>query len=478
MRALRFSMLGMVVTCLVAVSISLGIAQDRTTAGIAALMEKARQQEIVRVIVRLKMEYSSESGLAEAAIRAQHKMITLNQTDFLRKTAAMDGVEHIRSFQTIPYVTLRVNAAALERLAQDGDVVQIEEDIPVPPVLNQSVPFINADEFREKGRDGGGYAVAVLDTGVRKTHEFLDGGKVISEACYSTTDGTYGSTTVCPGGGESQIGSGAGVNCNLSIDGCDHGTHVAGIAAGTGGSASGAPSVGVAPGADIIAIQVFSKFNSSTYCGATFPCALSYTSDQIAGLERVYELRSTHRIAAVNMSIGGGQYSGYCDTGYSEDVATKAAIDNLRAVGIATVVAAGNDGLDHYVSSPGCISTAITVGATMNNSDYLTYYTNYAYMVDLLAPGSDINSSDAKCNTCYVSWSGTSMATPHVAGAFALMKDAFPSWSVAKIETYLKSTGVNITWAGITKPRINLFQASEDIKDSNVAPINYLLLKP
>ncbi len=103
---------------------------------------------------------------------------------------------------------------------------------------------------------------------------------------------------------------GSGGPCPARISGCNHGTHVAGIAAG-----SGPDFTGVAPGAAIVAIQVFSEFSGTTCTnlGLLSPCVLTFTSDQLAGLEHVLELRQRLPIVAANMSLGGGAFSAACD---------------------------------------------------------------------------------------------------------------------------------------------------------------------
>lgn len=210
-------------------------------------------------------------------------------------------------------------------------VLGIEEDDSAPPSLAKSVPAIGAPAAWASGYTGAGQTVAILDTGVDKPHPFL-ATKVISEACYSTTDPTRSISSLCPGGISASTEAGSGVNCP---SGCNHGTHVAGIAAGKGESFSG-----VAKEATILAIQIFSRFESSTDCGSSTPCYRTFQSDQIRGSERVLELSQSQKIAAVNMSLGSGKYISYCD---ALRPATKAAIDNLRARGIATIVFAGND---------------------------------------------------------------------------------------------------------------------------------------
>ena len=244
----------------------------------------------------------------------------------------------------------------------------------------------------------------MLDTGVDKAHSFL-AGKVVSEACFSAGD--------CPGGASSSTAVGSGVPCTYAPGDCEHGTHVAGIAAGRGTSFNG-----VAPGANLIAINVFSRFDSG--CGnRPTPCARSFTSDQIKGLERVMALRSSLRISSVNMSLGGGQHTANCDTD-----SRKAAIDNLRSTGIATVISSGNDGSATAVSAPACISTAITVGST-TKTDVVSSLSNSSSLVELLAPGSSINSSVPGGG--FGSKSGTSMAAPHVAGAWAVLRQVVPN---------------------------------------------------
>src|SRR3989454_9624656 len=108
-----------------------------------------------------------------------------------------------------------------------------------------------------------------------------------------------------------------------------------------------------------MAVQVFSKFTSVSDCGLfNTPCVGSYTSDLVAGLERVYAVHSTHNIASVNMSLGGGSVSAACDA-----EPEKAIIDTLRSAGIATVGASGNDGAPTPPSSPGGIPPAGTLAA-------------------------------------------------------------------------------------------------------------------
>ena len=239
-----------------------------------------------------------------------------------------------------------------------------------------------------------------------------------------------------------------GLNCDLNLncdpieddceDDCDHGTHVAGIAAGKNGSFAGNTFSGVAKDASIIAIQVFSRFDNGGFCGGSSPCVLSYTSDQIRGLERVYALRNTYKIASANMSIGGTTYTSPCD---AVNITLKDAINDLRDAGIATVIASGNNGETNAISFPGCISSAVSVGNT-TKQDVVSSFSNSAYFLSLLAPGSSITSSVP--GTGYEAWNGTSMAAPHVAGAWAVLRQANPDAGVTGVLDALQATGVPV----------------------------------
>ena len=278
--------------------------------------------------------------------------------------------------------------------------------------LAESSPLIQAPTMWANRFTGSGQTVAVLDTGVDSSHPFL-GGRVTEEACYSLTSN-------CPNGSTTQTGPGSGVNCTYAASGCRHGTHVAGIAAGQGSNFSG-----VAKGADVMAVQVFSRF-TGTHCeGGEDPCTLSHTSDQMKGLERVYDLRSTRDFSSVNMSLGGGRYYSNCDM---QESASKAVIDNLRSEGIATVIAtviaSGNNGFTDSMGTPACISSAVSVGST-TESDAVSSFSNSASILSLLAPGQSINSSVPGGG--FAVFNGTSMATPQVAGAWALLKQQTPS---------------------------------------------------
>ena len=280
------------------------------------------------------------------------------------------------------------------------------------------------------GFTGSGQVVAVLDTGVDSAHPFL-AGKVVEEACF-TSNRVAGSGN-CPNGTSTQTGPGSGVPCTYAPSGCRHGTHVAGIAAGRGSTFSG-----VAKDANVMSVQVFSRFTGSI-CASSGedPCTRSYVSDQMAGLERVFALRFTRNFSSVNMSIVGGRFTSNCDTD-----PRKAIIDNLRSAGIATVISSGNDGFTDSMGAPACISSAVSVGST-TKFDTLSSFSDSASFLSLLAPGENINSSVPGGGFAF--FSGTSMAAPHVAGAWALLKQHDSSASVTALLSNLQKTGLPVT---------------------------------
>jgi len=420
-----------------------------------------------RLIITLKApeqpagEFSGVQSVAE-----QRSAIEFTKTQFLnelQQSIQVDGISGVAStvevekeFETIPSLVMEASDAMIDKILESSLVADIAIDEIHPPTLFDSTVLIGANEVWDQGYTGAGQVVVVLDTGVDKNHPALKN-KIIQEACYSTTSTAYNASSVCPNGEESQEGNGAGMACASEVDGCDHGTHVAGIIAAEGSV------TGAAKGAQVIAIQVFSRFDNPDYCGSP-SCALSFTSDQIAALEHVYKLRNNGMdIAAVNMSLGSGKYAQTCSS------SLQSIIQNLRSVGVATLVASGNEGYTDGIASPACVEGAISVGAT-TKSDTVASYSNSTNILDLLAPGSYITST--VLNGKDSSKSGTSMATPHVAAAFAILKEADSSASVDKLENILKQTGKDIEdyRNNITKPRIDLVKALKRLAPSTSEP--------
>src|SRR5262245_53732525 len=207
----------------------------------------ANGQARVIVEVRLPQSFLPEGELPSLAhILGQRSNLAFAQSQVILRLQGLRS-SVTRQFETAPYLALEVDADGLRQLESATSYVsRVLEDAVHMPLLPQSVPLIEGNQAWAAGFDGTGSVVAILDTGVDKSHPFL-AGKVVDEACFSSTVPLQ-TTTLCPNGQSSQFGAGAGLNCPLSVNGCFHGTHVAGIAAGNGAGA-GVSYSGVAKGA-------------------------------------------------------------------------------------------------------------------------------------------------------------------------------------------------------------------------------------
>jgi subtilisin family serine protease len=267
--------------------------------------------------------------------------------------------------------------------------------------LDKSVAQIGAPKAWAAGYDGKGVKIAVLDTGVDATHADLKDQVVASKNFTKAPDAT---------------------------DKYGHGTHVASIAAGTGAK-SGGKLKGVAPGADILNGKVLDDTGYGDDSGI------------LAGMEWAAEQGAD----VINMSLGGPD---------SPEVdPLEAAVDKLSAdKGVLFAIAAGNAGPES-VGSPGTADAALTVGA-VDDKDQLADFSSTgprlgdgAIKPDVTAPGVDITAAAAPGSVIdqevgqkpegYLTISGTSMATPHVAGAAAILKQQHPDWTGAEIKAAL-----------------------------------------
>ena len=302
-------------------------------------------------------------------------------------------------------VIVDADAAALERLRRDPSVAAITPDRELRPALAETTEQIHAESAWAGGLTGAGQTIVVVDTGVDAAHPMLSG-KVVGEACF--TDATGGGGGACPNDQPSQLGTGAAAPCVGG--GCDHGTHVASIAAGR---ALGALR-GVAPDASVIAVQVFtpSPTGPTTSIG-----------EVLAAFEWAYEQHALFKIAAVNLSVASPTpVATPC-----ADAAVEQAVQRLREVGIAVVAAAGNGGATNDLAYPACvpgISSVSSVGSTTAPSPFA----NRAPELSLFAPGETV--SAAVPGGATLSKSGTSQATPHLSGALALFRQRDPSASL------------------------------------------------
>lgn len=441
-------------------------ASARRARVLAELTAKVQAEGRVRVIVGLRPEGGSEvaapSSFKDSAARAAMvRRVDHVQQELLVRMSG-HSISSVRRFKYIPYLAMEVEAAALEALVSDPEVLSIEEDKLLKPMLEESVPLVGAPQAWSQGFSGAGQTIAIVDTGVDKHHRFL-AGKVVSEACYS---GSGRGESLCPGGVTQSTRTGSGVPCSdPDLSRCFHGTHMAGIAAGRGPDFSG-----VARDAGLISIQVFSKLGPDDCPDeeeeeeSDEPCMRSSLTDQISGLERVLELSDRFDVAAVNLSLGTVEtFPAACDN-FSPSY--KAIVDNLRAVGIAAVSSSGNEKSSTGINFPGCISSVVSVGSTDDGSsgfdgsettrDEVSDFSNSSPGLDLLAPGRWITSSYPENR--YATAFGTSLAVPHVAGAWAVLKSKAPNASVEQVLSVLKSTGVSITDSrnNITRSRIRV----------------------
>jgi len=480
-------------------------AQVQPTAPI--VVPSATSKSKVRVIIALKNPLGFEhDGMQTREIASRRAQVARDVRVYVQRNITLLKVVH-RELTILPMVVATVASADLPRLATAPDVTAIYEDTLHAPDLAESTDLIHSRATNEGGNGGTGQLVAVLDTGVDRFHEFLNG-QVVVEACFSSNNADDNATSLCPGNTEYETGPGKAIPCT-GISGCDHGTHVAGIVAGKRvcidcGTASQVMMSGVAPDAKIAAVQVFSKFenkNGVNPCSNSSTCVLSYSSDQVAALQwlMAYKAGWQQNLVSINMSLGGGKTNAFCDA----DAVQTDSINQLRLLDVATVIAAGNSAapsgvFSNGIASPGCISSAITIGSTFTRTatgssppssynltvtDTISSFSQTATvaangpngngdrLLDLLAPGSNIYASTSNTTDGYVTKSGTSMATPHVAGAWAVIKGVKPNLTVSEVLTYLRTTGRFITDArnGLVLPRINVGNAVTEVRNTNLA---------
>ncbi|MGD8909708.1 MAG: S8 family serine peptidase [Chromatiales bacterium] len=422
------------------ITVGSAVADDIANPNIASIYQELKTKtdkgKKVRVIAWIK---DAETSLVGSTAISQS---LISARGILEQAGAVTK----REFSRLGALALELDGYSLDVLVNTGVVENIQEDIPVPPTLLQSIDIIDADIAHADGFMGENQTVVILDTGIEADHPFFSN-RVIEEACFSSNGDD--ATSLCPNGNETQIGTGAAADCSQTgASGCYHGTHVAGIAAGANDDI-----VGVAPAANIVAVQVFSLFPADYDSCSGVPCVLSYTSDQYAALMWVLNESTADNIAAVNVSLGGStKYTSSCDS----DIRASA-ISALKDAGIATVISSGNSAYDDGVSSPGCISYAITVGSTNDTTDTVSDFSNSSELVDILAPGEWIYSS--VLDGLYDNARGTSMAAPHVTGAFAVMRALNDTASVADIEEALEANGVSITddRNSLSFPRLDLY---------------------
>ncbi|MEU6823713.1 S8 family peptidase [Streptomyces atriruber] len=306
--------------------------------------------------------------------------------------------------------------------------------------LDKSVKQIGADKAWAAGYDGKGVKIAVLDSGLDADHPDLKG-RIVAEKNFSTSPGTG--------------------------DRYGHGTHVASIAAGTGAK-SGGKFKGVAPGAKLLNGKVLDSAGEGEDSGIL--AAMDWAAAEGADI--------------INLSLGGYDQPGIDPL--------EAAVNELsKEKGILFAVAAGNDGESKSVNSPGSADAALTVGAVDDN-DKLADFSSQgprigdgAIKPDVTAPGVDITAAAAPGSVIekevgqnpegYLTISGTSMATPHVAGAAALLKQQHPDWKYTELKGALTGStkGGNYTPFQQGSGRIAVDKAIEQTVVAEPVSLNY-----
>lgn len=452
-----------------------GFVPSAAHAQIGRIIDDIEAAGQARVIVRMRDSASATPWAQQTSVAAQREAVRQMRRQ-LEPQLTLKDVAVRKSYSSLPFLGVTVNREQLgqlmtldgvagvypvvtERKAQATGTVKTVER----PALTSSIPSIDVVEAWARGYDGEGYTVAVIDGGIADDHPML-AGKAVGDACFSATFG--GDTfTKCPSGQSPEIADGAAANCPAGSTRCDHGTHVASIAVGNDGT-----NYGVARGAQFMPIDVFSEVTSDDVCDPDpAPCELTDSLAVLDALNYVNESVETYNIVSVNLSLGGGAYMGACDDDPRKDV-----IDMLREKGVATFAASGNEGMNGASNAPACISSANGVGAT-NDSTTVASFSNFASFIDVMAPG--VNIRAAHPDGGLVFRSGTSMATPHAAGAYAIIRSALPDADLDEIDAAVAATGdpVSRSSQNFTVPRLKVHTAILRLQGVNVRTFNNVL---
>jgi serine protease AprX len=355
--------------------------------------------------------------MAAADAPGQHRIIVRYRQDLsiASRPLAGPGPQH---FVLIPATAMIASPEQIRILADNPVVERIWPDLPVHICLDASVSHIRAPRVWAAGFTGRDLPIAVVDTGIDPGHPDFAGRIVAMQDL-----------------------TGEGPRDNHG-----HGTHVAGIVAGSGNKYKG-----VAPEASIYAAKVLHSDGSG------------YMSEVMAGLEWAVQ----QRVKLINLSLGG---IGPCDGSDALSTACDAAVER----GVVVCVAAGNYGPGaSTIGPPGCARKVITVGACSNRDAIASFSargptSDGRVKPDLLMPGVDIVSCRAQgtnmgapVDALYTRSSGTSMATPHATGAAALLLEAFPDLTPARLKDRFMNTakdlGLDANVQG--KGRVDAYQA-------------------
>jgi hypothetical protein len=402
--------------------------------------EALREHGVVSVIVTLGLPESLSARFSPSEVAELSSRIAASQD---RVIAAVPPSQFAatRRHTVVAAMSGYATSAGVEALARHPDVGHVALNGRTQAALGEAVPLINADDAQTTlGVTGAGVVVAVLDTGIDTDHPMLSD-DLIHQECFLTA-GT------CPGGGTTGPSA---------EDGAGHGTHVSGIVTSSG------PPIGVAPDAEIEAFKVLDDTGFGSF------------DDILAAYNAI--IAGHPEVDVINMSLGdfASHVPGTCD-GFIPALTT--AIDTTRAMGMTTFVAAGNNGSKSGIGFPACLTNVVSVGAVYDAdvgarfwsscsdpataADQVTCFSQSHLLLDLLAPGSVIESAAMGGGT--VTNSGTSMATPAAAAVAALLLESEPGLSPADVEARLRETGTPVTDAanGVITCRVDAYEAVID----------------
>jgi aqualysin 1 len=344
-----------------------------------------------------------------------------------RQSAAAFGGRALHIFRrALNGFSVRLTPAAAATLAADPRVRFIEEDSVITVSQVQTSPPPNLDRIDQRqlpldgsyayGELGSFVRVHVIDTGIRASHQEFQGRAVIA-GDFVDDDGDFDPRDV--GNDDGDPANPDGADCH------GHGTHVAGTIGGA--------TYGVAKGVALYAYRVLGCDGSGSLSSA------------LAAIDAINA--DSYRPSLVNMSLGG-------DPSDALDAAVRASI----ASGITYVVAAGNSFADASNFSPARVSEAVTVGATDVN-DVRAFFSNYGPSLDLFAPGVSITAAGHTADDATATFSGTSMAAPHVAGVAALYLSQEPNLTPAQVHAQLVSAATPnvVVGAGTGSPNRVLY---------------------